>query len=587
VINSIFPGTEKIKLWYLFIFMLITGVFEVFGLASIAPFLGIVADPDLVESNELINLAYSSMGFTGKNDFIIFIGLFFLVVIIITSTLNVFLNWKINSFVQYSTARLAQLLLNKYLCMPYTFFLNIHSSEISKNILNEVARAVELVIYPSLHALSKLVVTLFIVLLLFLVNPEIALTTFLVFSFFYLLIFKYLKKKIEIIGEAATAAISDRFKVISETIAGIKEIKLKRMEKQCCLLFKTPSENFAQYVITRHLFAEIPKALIEIVTFTLIILIIIYLMLAESDSGNRISIIALYGFAAYRLMPAVQLIFNNVTQIKFNFSSLKALSDRLVLMDGNANYVKNSVPLDFPNKVEIKELSYCYPGTKEKVLDKVSLAFNPGMKVGLVGESGSGKSTLVDIILGLLELQSGEIILGNVKLSAENTSTWQEYLSYVPQNIFLFDGTVEQNIAFSLGQDSIDKERIQTVISQSVLNEFINDLPDKENTLVGERGVRISGGQKQRIGIARALYKKSNLLILDEATSAIDSINERKIIDTITTLPDKPAVIMIAHRISTVRNCDIIYVLKKGKIIASGSYDYLLSNCDYFKNLSN
>ena len=586
LMNNLFPSSERRKIHHLFALMLLAGMLEVVGLVSIAPFLAIVTDPEMIFKHSYIHYVYSKLQFSRITYFIAFLGFSFLIIMILTSNLNVFLHWKINKFIQYSTARIAQDLFRKYLFMPYTFYLDIHSSEISKNILNEVARAIELVVYPFLIALTKFSVSVLIVIILFLVDPFVALTTFSIFSMYYLLAFKYLKKKIGIMGEATTTAISARYKVISESISGIKEIKLKRKEEECCTLFRAPSEDFAEYLVTRQLFAAVPKVLVEIVTYSLVTFIIVYLTLTEPNAGKRISIIALYGFAAYRLIPSLHAAYDCVTQIKFNFSSLESLSYRLSAMSKSVNVESCGEHMDFSKKVQLNNVSYCYANSKENAVENISFEFAPGSRIGLVGESGSGKSTLVDIILGLLEVQSGEINLGTVCLKPHNIDSWQERLSYVPQDIFLFDGTIEENIAFNLAAKSIDSERIEKVIQQSMLTEFINSLSEGKKTLVGERGVRISGGQKQRIGIARALYKNADLLILDEATSAIDSITERKVMHSLATLKNKPAIIMIAHRVSTVINCDLIYVLKKGRIISSGSFGYLSENCEYFRNLS-
>ena len=567
-------------------FMLLSGTLETFGLISIAPFLGIVADPGLINKHSLINLVYTSLGFSEPQYFIAFLGTSFLFTIIFSSILTAVLLWRINRFVQNTTARLTQDLFRNYLFMPYSFFLATHTSEISKNILNEVSRAVELVIYPFLIAVAKSVVSVLIVLMLFFADPIIATASLLIFSGYYVLAFFYVQKRLGAIGEATTNTIATRYKIISEAISGIKEIKLTRKEEERSDSFKLPSEQLANYIVKSHLAAAVPKILIEIVTYSIVITIIVYLALTEANYGKRISIIALYGLAAYRLIPALHIVYNSFTQIKFNFGALVVLSDKLSTTSNPHNHERHLVKMDFPQTVKIDNVSYRYPDSKTNALENICFEFSQGSKIGLVGQSGAGKSTLVDVLLGLLDVKSGDIYLDNIRLTSQNLGSWQGNISYVPQDIFLLDGTIEQNIAFHLGQQFIDKEKLKTAIDQSALNEFINFLPAREKTFVGERGVRLSGGEKQRIGIARALYRNANLIVLDEATSALDSITQREITQSLNKLATKPAIITIAHRISTVRTCDIIFVLNNGRIVSKGSFEHLSKNCQYFQNLS-
>jgi len=586
IVNRLFPGDEKAKIYSLSALIILSGLLEAFGLISIAPFLGIAADPSLIDRSVILNFLYIELDFRDKNFFILLLGFVFLNIVIISSLFRVFLNKKINTFVQFSTARLSQVTLRNYLSFPYSFFLDQHSSEISKNILNEVARAVETVIYPFLHAAAKLVVTFFLVFVLFLADPLIAVTISLSFFSFYLFVFKFIRKKLESIGKSASASISDRYKIISETLSGIKEIKLRRMESQSCEIFKGPSENYAKHIVTSHFLGDVPKAVIEITTFTAIVLMIIYLIVVEDNSGDRVTMLTLYGFAAYRIMPAIQLVFANATQIKFNFSALNELACRLNSNDLNRLISFEDTSMPFPDQIDLDIASYNYPSASESVLSNIKINLRKGNKIGIVGESGSGKSTLIDIILGLLETDKGEIRLGNEKLCTENLLAWQKNLSYVPQDIFLFDGSIEQNIAFSLNSETIDSNKIDEVVEIAELHEYISSLPQKAKTMVGERGVRISGGQKQRIGIARALYKEAEFLIMDEATSALDSINEKKIFANINKISAKLSILIVAHRLSTVKDCDHIYVLNKGRIVAEGNYLELFNNSNHFRNLA-
>jgi len=586
-INNLFSGKDLIKVYYLFALIITVSILELFGLASIAPFLGLVTDPDLVNKHSLIHFVYSTLGFDAPKYFIAFLGSIFLVSMITSSILSVLLSWKINIFVQNTTARLSQALFRHYVFMPYSFHLDTHSSVISKNILNEVARAVELVVYPFLIALSKICLSIFITVLLILVDPILALLCCFTFSVYYLLTFGLLKNKVDILGKGIAKAISLRFKVVSESIAGIKELKLEGKEEEYISFFKKPSQDFAELIVSSQLRATLPKVVIEVLSFGLITIIIIYLSINVPSSGKRVSLIALYGFSAYRLIPALHIAYESLIQVRFNFSALENLSKQLYEKHKKHGVEVHKDEMDFSKIVKLTDVSYRYPGAKVNAVENISLEFGPADHIGLVGESGSGKSTLIDVLLGLLELSSGEMSLGKVKLCPENISRWQECISYVPQNIFLFDGSIEQNIAFEFGSERIDRERVSRAIQLSALTDFVSSLPNRESSLIGERGVKLSGGQRQRIGIARALYKKSNIIILDEATSAIDSVSESKVTQSLETLQDRPTIITITHRISVLKNCNVIYVMRDGQFISSGSFEYLLKNCQYFRNLSN
>jgi len=594
VVDILFPGRELSKVYYLFALMLIVGILEVFGLASIAPFLGIVTEPELINRHSLIHSLYATLEFSEPKHLIAFLGAVFLVVMVMTSVLNIFLGWQINIFVQNTTARLSQALLRCYFSKSYSFFLETHSSIISKNVLSEVPRAVERVIYPFLIALSKISLSAFISALLLLVDPVLAFICFSTFSIYYLLVFRYFKKQVDAFGNAVAQAIALRFKIVSESIGGIREIKLESKEEEYISLFKQPSERFADLIVSSQLRATLPKAIIEALSYSLITLVIIYLSVNVPNSGARVSLIALYGFSAYRLIPAIHLAYENLVEVRFNFTALITLSKQLqeARREIDSKHHKNEVDvernhteIDASNVIRFTSVSYSYPTAQTKALDNVCLEFSPGTHIGLVGESGSGKSTLINILLGLLDRSSGEITVGNVELYPNNFGCWQGQIAYVPQSIFLFDGSIAQNISFELNSKSVDKERLSNVIYMSSLAEFVNSLPHGENTLIGEDGVKLSGGQKQRIGVARALYRRSKLIILDEATSSIDAVNELKVTNHIEALKHQPTIITVTHRLAILKNCSIIYTMKKGKIMSSGSYEDLIDNCQYFRSL--
>jgi len=586
-INILFIKKERIQLLILFIGMLFVGFMEVAGIASIAPFLAVVTDPSIIHSNSYLSVIYKELGFSSEKSFIIGSGVLFICVLVISGASNLGMNWYISRFVHITEARLSQFLFKKYLSKPYIFFLDRHSSEMSKNILVEVNRVIAEIIFPFLHALAKLVIMILLFTLLILVEPKIAVSVAFIISLSYICIYKLVKTRLVRIGSAHTMTIAQRYKVISEAFSGIKELKLMRRELRYFDRFVTPSNDHAKYVVQTALISETPKFILEVVSFGLIVSVIIFLVNSGKDNSEVIALVALYGLAGYRLMPSAQLIYKNATIIKFNWKALELMIRELNTGDDDTITIeKNSEPLPFISQLKLNDISFSYPNTESSVLKNMNLVIKPQTTVALVGITGSGKTTLIDIILGLLSPNSGNISVGDTNITEENIRKWQANLSYVPQSIYLLDGTIEQNIAFTINDHEIDTEKILLACVAAELQEFVDSLPDKLHTQVGERGVRLSGGQRQRIGIARAIYNKSKLIILDEATSALDGITEKKIIDSMHRLSKNLTVIMIAHRITTIQSCDSIHMLEHGRIIASGTYDELMKNEKKFRMMA-
>jgi ABC-type multidrug transport system fused ATPase/permease subunit len=297
-------------------------------------------------------------------------------------------------------------------------------------------------------------------------------------------------------------------------------------------------------------------------------------------------VISLYVMAGYRLMPALQQIYSGLTQIKFNHSAFEALvHDFSISNNEKVEQIKHAT-IPFKDKFEISNLSFSYENTDTKTLDELNLIVYPNTTVGIVGSTGAGKTTLIDLILGLLVPESGSVSLDGVEINKHNISGWQNNIGYVAQSIYLTDDTIEANIAFAKSRDEININKAIKAAKMANLHEFITTLPEQYKTFVGERGVRLSGGQRQRIGIARALYNNPDVLVLDEATSSLDGITEEIIIDAMTSLSHKKTIIMIAHRLSTVKECDVIHLMANGKIVDSGTYEYLMTHSDEFRRMA-
>ena len=374
-----------------------------------------------------------------------------------------------------------------------------------------------------------------------------------------------------------------RFRALSEAFSATKEVKVGNLEKIFINRFSKPSRNMAYNTALADILGQFPRFVLEAITFGGLILIIIFYMIATGNITTVLPMIALYAFAGYRLMPAIQKIFMSITSLRISAPAINALYDDLKKL--NLKIDQNHKNEFFFNKsIKLNNIFYSYPKSSRTALKSVDLTVPPYTREGIIGETGSGKTAVIDIILGLLEAQKGALEVDGKIINNENRTAWQSLIGYVPQQIYLADTSVSENIAFGLDVEEINHENVERAAKIANLHEFIiNELPSKYQTVIGERGVRLSGGQRQRIGIARALYHKPKLLIFDEATSALDNTTERSVMEAMYNEDYKTTKILIAHRLSTVKKCDKIFLFDKGELKHEGNYQDLLKNSDKFR----
>ena len=587
-LKVIFTKTELRKLIYIFIGILIMGLFEVVGVSSVVPFIAVVTSPELIHENIYLNTLYSFFGFQSEVNFIVFLGICIISILLLSNSYQAFMTSTITYFSNMQCYRLQVRLLENYLMQRYSFFLTKNTSDLGKNIINEVERATNGFVMPLLLVISKAIITLFLFLLLFFVNPLMAITVTIVLGGAYWIIFKLVRKRLQAIGEATTKEHFTFLKSINETLSAIKDIKLHSSEGEFVKRFKIPSKKLSNYNAQKTIITSLPRYLIEVIAFGGIVGITISLISTNTlGSANTIMpVLTLYVMAGYRLMPALQQIYSGFATIKFNRPAFETLvRDFSSSTIEKAQQIKHA-EIPFKDKLEINQLSFSYENSDVKVLDNANLTILHNSTVGIVGLTGSGKTTLIDLILGLITPESGVISLDGVEINEQNISVWQKNIGYVPQSIYLTDDTIEANIAFAKSRDEINIDKAIKAAKMANLHEFIKSLPDQYKSFVGERGVRLSGGQRQRIAIARALYNDPKVLVLDEATSALDGTTEDAIMDAIQNLSHKKTIIMIAHRLSTVKECDMIHFMGNGKIIDSGTYQHLIVHNEEFKKMA-
>jgi len=484
-------------------------------------------------------------------------------------------------------------MLQRYLDESYLFHLKRNSAELLKNLTSEINRVVNGGIMSAINVVSKGFTAFCILVLLILVDPMIALIVGLVLGVSYALVYWSIRLKLTHIGIIVTQLFSDRMRYINESLGGIKELKVLGREKYYLKQFRDVSQEIIKHQVFNRAAVDLPRYLLETIAFGGILAMTIYLVAVKNDAQTVLPMISLYGFAGYRLMPTLQGIFQSTATLKHDIAAVDLFYNDIkgtssLPFNFNHETLVNEEPLVFTNNLVLDNICFHYPGVKKQAVDNLSLTIKANTSIGIVGSSGSGKSTLVDIILGLLHPQKGSLSVDGEKLTQDNLRRWQNNIGYVPQVIFLADSTISENLAFGIPAKEIDQQAVETAAKMANLHDFIiNELEEGYRTIVGERGIRLSGGQRQRIGIARALYHNPSVLILDEATSALDTPTEQAVMEAVYDLAHEKTIIMIAHRISTVKNCDNLVWLEYGKVKGRGAYDELVSSNTEFKYFIN
>ena len=588
-ILALLTKREKQKLFLVLLGMIAAGFFEVLGVGSILPFVSLISRPDIIHTNKYLISAYNILGFTSDSSFIFIFGIGVIVFLFLSNLVRTLSSYMVKRYSAMRNHSFSVRLLQMYISQPYAFFLDKNSSELVKNILGEVNVVIRSFLMPFLEMIINIIIGLFIVSMLLFVQPVLTIAVAGLLSLIYISVFFVFRNILKRLGAERLASNSQRFKYANEVLTGIKSVKILGRESIFLGLFAKPSKKLNKNQAFSDIIGVVPKYMIETFVFGGILLIILYLFRMEKNMQDILPILSLFIFAGYRLMPAMQKIFNSLTKLKFNTSVVDLVYDHLMNYQQLSlpGVIGNSEKLIFEKEIKLNKLSFTYNGTTESVIKDQSLTIKANTTVGIVGSTGCGKTTLVDIILGLLEPQKGQILIDGVKISSENRRNWQANLGYVPQSIFLTDDTIASNVAFGVPEDKVDMGLVRAVVGIADLSKFIEEeLTDGYRTVVGDRGIRLSGGQRQRIGIARSLYFKPSVLILDEASSALDGLTEKAIMDSIYKLSHKITIIMIAHRLTTIKECDMIYYMDKGTIVDSGTYDELIKQNKNFRQMA-
>jgi ABC-type multidrug transport system fused ATPase/permease subunit len=542
----------------LVVISIVISLIEMIGVGAILPFIAIASDFTAIHANPYSQKLYTFLNFSSDIDFVIYMGVALLFFYLLRSLLNLGYFYLLAKFSRGRYHLIAYRLFENYLGMSYQNFTNKNSAELSKSIINE-AQNMTILISGLLLMLSEIFVVLFIYLAMLFVNWKITLLISIILAtnatFLILTISKAIKKS----GISREKHQKKFYEIIQKTLGNFKLIKLSSNTRSILEDFANASGQYASANIRNETLSHAPRLFLEALGFGIVIFMILYIISKyQSDISGTMALISMFILGLYRLMPSANRILSGYNQIIFYKSSLNIIHNDLMY---DAEKLTNS-PIAFTKTIRLNTVYFEYNESKP-ILDRISLAINKGDKIAFVGESGSGKSTLIDLIIGLYRPKLGTISVDGVILDESNIKAWRQKVGYIPQSIYLFDGTVAQNVALDR---LVDYERIRVVLQQANILEFLEKEHQGIHTMVGEGGVKLSGGQRQRIAIARALYGNPEILVLDEATSALDTDTEAKIMEEIYTICEHKTLVVIAHRLSTIEGCGKIYRIENTKI---------------------
>lgn len=579
------PRKIQLRLIALQMLIICGAILEVLGVGSAIPFISVITDPKALLKNDLSKSILNYFGAVTNEDIIFCVGVILVclfILINITRIIILYCSMKMN--VQINTF-LASSLFRYYIHQDYLFHTKNNSATLREKVFSETGRvggAIKSFLSITNYGLTCLFISIF----LLVKSPITSLLIGIVLVITYLIVYFFIKGKIRRYGEQVSRAYYSNSRAINESFNAIKDVKLFSLEDKYVTQIEKGvyDQRFAN--AASKLWGTLPRYFLEVVVIFLMVGIVFFFIETGRDINALLPTLTLYAFAAHRLMPALQAVFAASTSIKHQQAAFENIWDDYCKALSFVNYSGNiRKTISFEKKILIRSLHFSY-NNHDKVIENLNLEIHKNQTIGFVGVSGSGKSTIVDLILGFIEPQKGKIVIDGNILNRSEIHYWQQNIGYVPQHIFISDCTIAENIAFGENINNIDFKRMKLAAETAGLHTFIETLPNSYNSVVGEHGAQLSGGQRQRIGIARALYRNPEIIVFDEATSALDGITESAVIEAVHKIGHKKTIIMIAHRLTTVKDCDEIFFFEAGKIVDKGTFEDLLKRNNSFRKMS-
>ncbi len=577
-INKLHTKSDRINSYKIIALLSIVGLIEILGIASIFPFLAAVSNPEIIIENKLFNLIYifsqSFFNNMNVNFFIILLALVSFISILISGGLRIFSIYKINKFTEITRHNISLRLLKKYINQPYEYFTLHHSSELIKNVISEIDFLIINILRPLMEMLSYLFIIIPIIIFLLIINPLVLLIAIVILTTLYSLIYIFSKKRISKFGDIIVNANKKRFKTIFDVFNGIKYIKMQDIEE---IYSKEYEKNSLKYIEPLYRFqtlVQTPKYFLEALVFgvTIVLISVLLIIYPTSKINDYIPLIGLYVVAAYKIQPGLNALYAGLSSISYGSSVINNLSKEFKKKKIKEFLPYKNIKKIIPEKViAFNNVSFKYKKSKN-IIDRLNLKLQVGSCVGIIGPSGSGKTTILDLICGLHQPTKGYISVDGQKISNKNIFHLKKSIDYIQQNIFIFDNSFAENISFGTPKKEIDYKKVIKCAKIAQIHKFISSFSNGYNQKVGEKGNRISGGQNQRIGIARALYRDPHILILDEATNALNVEIEEKVIKAVRNVMRQKTLIIVTHKVEILKYCDKIISIEKNKIKTFNSF---------------
>ena len=590
ILYKLLPAADRMKFGALFLLMVLASFFEVLGISMIPAFVITIAEPERVLGLQYIGPFLENIGVTTAESLAFAGAILLIFVYVLKNGYLTYFKYLRQKFLIHRKIYLQNRIFKAYMTSPYTFYLSKNSAELLRNVRSEVNTLISGTILPFMEICLNVIMFMLIISGLFYLEPLITIITILLMGVIGYSFLQITQKKTIETGKIKRSAAGDMNRMVLQGLGGFKDSRVLNRER----LFLKQYHKFAKRNMGASIYQSVVKSLPKPIIETLLVIGILAITLIMVNEGRQfeeiITILTLFGVAAVKLMPIFNALIQQVTTIRHSSYTVSAVFEELELLehkykDFREKILKESDRMPLESEIKIENVSFRYPKSEEYAVKNINLKIDKGSAIAFVGESGAGKTTMVDIILGLLTPETGKIIVDGTDIE-DNLRGWMKNIGYIQQSNYLMDEKIFRNIAFGIPDQEIDQEKLKQAIEAAQLTELIERLPRGLKTRVGERGVRLSGGQKQRVSIARALYNNPQVLIMDEATSALDNITEKFVIEAIERLRGDRTIIMIAHRLTTVRNCDIIYMMDEGEIIAQGTYDELLQTSKEFRKMS-
>jgi len=565
------------QFWLLLVLMLLASMAEIISVGAVLPFLGALTAPEELYQHHLMQPIIQYLQLTDPNRLLLPLTIGFIFAVLFAGTIRLALLY-VTTRLSYATG--ADLSINIYrrtLYQEYAVHVDRNSSEVINGIINKTNVAIN-VIQSYLTLISSVILIISILVALFSIDITVALVSFIGFGTIYRLVIYYNRQQLQENSKIIAQQSTQMIKSLQEGLGGIRDVLIDGSQHFYCQLYRSADQPLRRASGNNAFIIQSPRYAMEAIGMTLIAALAYAMSLRESGLVTAIPVLGALALGAQRLLPALQQAYGAYSSIKGSHSSFNDVTD--LLNQPLPNYVdrlESELPIPFKKEISLSNLSFRYNREMPLILENINLNFPKGSRIGFMGATGSGKSTLLDIIMGLLQPTEGQLMIDDQPITEENLRSWQAHIAHVPQNIYLSDSTVEENIAFGIPQTQIDHKLVKKAAKQAQIAELIEEWPKQYKTFVGERGVRLSGGQRQRIGIARALYKHANVIIFDEATSALDNETEQSVMEAIDGLGDDLTILIIAHRLTTLKDCGQIVKLDKDNTIHIGSYQDIVN----------